>query len=86
MKLTDVFEVAGNGVMYVLTATQTKEIFEIVSLVLSIAISLLIITSKIATWVKKSMEDGKIDNEELEELTDILEQGKKGIKENENKK
>lgn len=75
----ELFEVSGNGLMYVLTATQTKEVFEIISLVLSILISLLIITSKLVVWFKKAKEDGKITKDELKEGIEILQDGKKEI-------
>ena len=76
----DLFEIGGNGAMYVLTATQTKEIFEIISLVLSILISCLILASKIAQWWKKAKADGKIDKEEIHEVIDIVGDGVKDIK------
>ena len=75
----ELFEVSGNGLMYVLTVTQTKEVFEIISLVLSILISLLIITSKLVVWFKKAKEDGKITKDELKEGIEILQDGKKEI-------
>ena len=58
--------------MYVLTFAQTKEIFEIISLVLSILISALILISNVIGWVKKATADGKIDKEEIDELVDIV--------------
>ena len=58
--------------MYVLTVAQTKEIFEIISLILSILISVLILVSNIIVWVKKATADGKIDKEEIDELVDIV--------------
>ena len=79
MKLKDIFECLGNGVMYVLTFTQTKEIFEIISLVLSILISVVILVSKIIQWWKESKQDGKIDKEEIDNLVDILQEGKNEI-------
>ena len=77
MKVTDVLEVAGNGTMYALTAMTTEKVMNYINLGLSILISLIIITAKIIGWVKKSMEDGKIDKDELEELDDILKKGDK---------
>ena len=68
MKINDALEIGGNTGMYVLTITQTKEIFQIISLVLSILISLLIITGKVINWWKKAKEDGKITKEEIEEI------------------
>lgn len=86
MKFKDVFEISGNGVMYILTATQTKEVFEIISLVLSILISILIIVGKIITWYKKAKEDGKITADELKEGVDIIKDGTQEIKEKVDKK
>ena len=63
-------EIGGNTSMYILTVMQTKEIFQIVSLVLSIIISIIIIVSKIVEWYKNAKEDGKISKEELKELKD----------------
>lgn len=70
MKTRNILELIGNGSMYVLTATQTKEIFEIISLILSIAISLLILVGHIVAWFKKANTDGKIDADEINELVD----------------
>ena len=86
MKIKDVFEISGNGVMYILTATQTKEVFEIISLALSILISILIIAGKIITWYKKAKEDGKITADELKEGVDIIKDGTQEIKEKVEKK
>lgn len=93
MRIRDILEIIGNGTMYALTFTQTKEVFEIISLVLSIAISLLIIVSKIIVWYKSAKEDGKITADELNEginiVVDGLEETKdkiEGEKDNENKK
>ena len=80
MKLKDFFQIGGNGIMYILTATQTKEVFEIVSLILSIVISILIIVSKIIDWYKRAKADGKIDEDEIKEGIDIVVDGTKEIK------
>lgn len=84
-KLRDGLEVGGNGIMYILTATQTKEIFEIISLVLSILISVIIIVSKLVSWLKKSMADGKITKEEVQEGVDIIKVGADDLKDKLNK-
>ena len=76
-------EIATNGGMYVLTAVQVNEIFQMIELILSIAMTLFILTINIISWVKKSMKDGKIDENEIEELKNIVEDGKEKI---ENKK
>lgn len=79
-RLNDIFEVGGNSVMYVLTFTQTKELFEIISLVLSIIISLLIIVSKIFQWWKNATKDGKITKEEIKDGVDIVVDGVNNIR------
>ena len=79
-KFLDIFEIGGNGLMYVLTATQTKEIFEIISLVLSILISILIIVSKIINWYKQAKKDGKITSDEIKDAVDIIKDGAQDIK------
>ena len=66
--MKDFLELSGNGIMYVLTATQTKEFFQIVSLVLSVVISVLIIAEKIISWYKDAKKDGKITKDEIEDL------------------
>ena len=78
--IRDALEISGNGIMYILTVTQTKEVFELISLILSIAISVLIIVSKLVTWIKKSTADGKITSEEVKDAVDIVSDGVNDIK------
>ena len=66
--------------MYILTVTQTREIFQIVELVLAILISILIIVGKVIDWYKKAKEDGKITKEEIEELIDNTKDDVENIK------
>ena len=72
-------EIITNGGMYVLTAFQVNEIFQMIELILSIVMTLFILTINIIAWVKKSMEDGKIDKKEIEELKEIAEKGKEDL-------
>lgn len=85
MKTRNILEIFGNGIMYALSLTNTKEIFEIISLVISILISILIFVSHLVSWFKKAKQDGKIDNEELDQLIDIINETEKDL-ENKNKK
>ena len=78
--IRDALEICGNGIMYILTVTQTKEVFELISLILSIAISVLIIVSKLVTWFRKSKADGKITSEEVKDAVDIVSNGVNDIK------
>ena len=86
IKIKDIFQISGNALMYVLTATQTKEIFEYISLGLSILISILIIVGKIIDWHKKAKADGKIDEDEIKEVIDIIKDGTEDIKDHIDKK
>lgn len=82
MKISDTLEIGGNTGMYILTAVQTKEIFQIISLVLSILISIFIIVGKVVEWYKKAKEDGKITKEEIKELTNNVKEDINSIKDN----
>lgn len=81
MKVKNCLEVCGNGIMYVLSITQTRELFEIVSLSLSIFISLLIIISKMISWFKEAKKDGVIESKEIKEAIDIIINGASEIEE-----
>lgn len=81
----NILEISGNALMYVFTFIQTKEIFEIISLVLSIIISAIILISNIIGWVKKATDDGKIDKEEIDDLVDILSETEKNKNDKESK-
>lgn len=79
-KVSDALEIGGNGLMYILTASQTKEVFEIISLILSILISVIIIVSKIIKWYQDAKKDGKITKDEIHDGIDILIEGVEEIK------
>lgn len=61
-----------NACSYVLTATMTKEVFQIISLVVSIIGTLVIIFCKVYDWYTRAKEDGKITKEEIKELGDSV--------------
>lgn len=85
MNNKDIFSIIGNGFMYILTVAQTKEIFQIVSLVLSILISIVILIGKVVDWYHKAKADGKITKEEIKELVDTTKEDIEDIKEKINK-
>ena len=70
-------EILTNGGMYILTLAQTNDIFQLVELILSIAMTLFILIINIITWAKKATKDGKIDKEEIDELVDIISETEK---------
>ena len=76
-------EIFGNGAQYILTVAQTNEVFQLVELILSILTTLFILGINIYAWYKKSKKDGKIDEEELEELKNIVDDGVNELKDKE---
>lgn len=72
-------ESGANGLMYVFTLAETNEYFKFVELILSIVMTLFIIVVNIVSWYKKSKKDGKIDEKEIEELKEIVEDGKEKL-------
>ena len=73
-------ETMGNAFQYILTITQTKELFQIISLILSIVTTIVIMGGKLYNWYKKASEDGKITKDEVEEGVKIITDGIKDIK------
>ncbi|MBO7716803.1 MAG: hypothetical protein J6S85_24765 [Methanobrevibacter sp.] len=68
--------VIGTSISAVGTATQTNEVLQTISLIITIVgalISMVIIP--VLNWYMKSKKDGKIDKDELKEGIDILSQG-----------
>ena len=66
----------GTALSAVGTATQTQEILQIVSLIITIlggVISFIVLP--ILNWYQKSKKDGKIDIEEIQEGVEILQDG-----------
>lgn len=74
-----VLESIANGSMYIFTLAETNEYFKFVELILSIIMTLFIIIVNVVSWWKKAKKDGKIDEEEIEELRNIVEDGKEKI-------
>lgn len=62
----------GNTFALVLTAIQTNEIYQTISLILTILATLLSIAYTIYKWYKKASADGKITAEEIDELKNNL--------------
>ena len=66
------------------TAIQSDQIFQYISLGLTILSTLVAIAYTIWKWYKKANEDGKITSDEIKELgddlTDVLDDKKKGDK------
>jgi len=65
----------------VFTLAQTREVFQIICLVLTCLSVLLSITSSIISWYRKSSADGKITKEEIKEGAQIINDGVNQIQE-----
>lgn len=70
-----------NAIGVILTAAQTQEIFQIVSLVLTIVATLFSLAFTIYNWIKKAKADGKITPEEWDELRDLTKEDIEKLKE-----
>lgn len=71
----------GCGISTVLTAVQTQELFQIISLILTCIATLVTIAYNIYKWYKKAAEDKKIDENELKEGIDVIKDSIDKIKE-----
>lgn len=79
MKNNDFLSWTGSAFGTILTALQTNEVFQYISLALTILSTLVAIAFTIYKWWKKANEDGKITPEEIDELgKDIKDSLKKG--------
>ena len=63
------------------TATQTNEVLQTISLIITILGGVLtLIVIPLLTWYKNAKKDGKIDKEEISDGLDTLQEGIKGVK------
>ena len=70
----------GTALSAVGTATQTNDILQTISLVITIIGGLItFIIVPLVNWHRKAKEDGKIDKEEIGEAIDIVADGSKKI-------
>lgn len=82
MNEKNLFGVIGTSLGVIGTSMQTEDVLRIVSLIITIVGGLITwIVIPILNWYNKSKADGKIDKEEVEELTDILQDGTSKIQE-----
>lgn len=58
----------GSILSWVLTITQTNEIFALIQIIASTIVSIITIGYILYKWYKKATEDGKITKDEVEEL------------------
>ena len=70
-----------NAFVYVLAFVETEHVLRIVELCLAIIATAVSITFSILSWYRKAKKDGKIDQEEVKEVVDIVSYGAENIKE-----
>ena len=80
MQIRHFLEDLGNGLMYCCSMAQVEQVLRIASFALSVAISVLILVSRIIDWWKKAHADGKITKDEIEEGVKIISDGVGDIK------
>lgn len=74
-----------NTLGVVTTALQTEVVFKYIQLGLAILAILISLAFNIWKWYKMAMKDGKIDIEEIEELTETVEEHIKSVEEKKGK-
>lgn len=67
--MKDKLAIIGNCFTYLITVIETNQLFQLISLILSIVTSLVIIGLKIYSWYKAAKADGKITKDEIKDLT-----------------
>lgn len=77
----------GTALSFIGTATQTNEILQNISLVITIIGGIItFIILPLLNWYQKSKQDGKIDNDEIKDGIDIIVDGTEKIKDEIDKK
>lgn len=75
METNDIVTISGNAGTYILAALQQNEILQYIEFGLSALVSLIIIAFKIWKWWKEAKKDGKITQDELSDLQEIVKKG-----------
>lgn len=65
------------GITWILTAIQSDKILQYINLILAILATLVSIGYTVWKWWKKAKEDGKITEEEIEELKEEIKENLK---------
>lgn len=66
--------IGGNVITYVLAAIQTNEVLQIIEFVMSVVLTLVILAYRVWHWWKEAKKDGKISEDEIDELGKIIEE------------
>lgn len=80
MKETHGIAYIADGIAVIMTGLQTNEVFQLISLLITIVASLfsVIFTAiRLFYWFKEASKDGKIDQEEVDDAKSIIDDLKK---------
>ena len=72
MKKLNVFSGVANVLSYLSIVGQANELFELIQLIVSILGTLFILVINIWKWYNDAKKDGKITNDELDDLANII--------------
>lgn len=69
-----------NSFAVALTSIQTEKVFQTISLILTIISIIISIIFRLVNWFSNAKKDGKIDNKEIKDLTNIVNDGVNDLK------
>lgn len=72
MKKVNVFSGVANVISYLSVIGQANELFELIQLIVSILGTLAIVVINVWKWYNDAKKDGKITNDELDDLAHII--------------
>ena len=78
MKMNELVSIIGNGVTYVLAGLQGDSTLQIIEFIFSAILTCVILAYRIWKWWREAKKDGKITDDELDELGNIIEDETKG--------
>ena len=78
MQTNEFIGIIGNGIGYVLAGLQSHPVLQIIEFIFSAILTCVILAYRIWKWWREAKKDGKIDDDELEELGNIIEEETKG--------
>lgn len=64
------YDIAGEGVAVVCTALQTNQVYQTISLILTVIGILVSLAYSIWKWFKEAKSDGKITADEIKDISD----------------
>ena len=69
-----------NGATYILASVQSNEVYQLIEFIVAILTSVVLLAFRIWKWYIEAKKDGKIDEDEVDDLIDIVGDGVEEIK------